>query len=63
MTANKKKETLIWGIVLIVLGIIFLLQNFDIEIWEALGNLWPLTLIGWGGWKLYLGIKERKQEK
>ncbi|MFQ6083978.1 MAG: LiaI-LiaF-like domain-containing protein [Candidatus Aminicenantia bacterium] len=59
MTAKKKKETLIWGIVLIALGILFLLQNFDIGIWEALGNLWPLVLIGWGVWKLYLGIKER----
>ncbi len=56
-----KSDTLIWGIVLIIIGVIFLLHNLNISLWENLFNLWPLILIGWGIWKLYLGITERRK--
>ncbi|MFH2042509.1 MAG: DUF5668 domain-containing protein [Acidobacteriota bacterium] len=40
----------------------FLLHNLDIEVWDSLSRLWPLILIVWGGWKLYLGLKERSEK-
>lgn len=36
----------LWGIVIILLGIIFLLNNFDFGI--NLGRLWPVILIAFG---------------
>lgn len=61
MAKQKRKDPLAWGIVLIAIGVIFLLHNMDIPIWNALARLWPIILIIWGGWKLYYGLKEKKE--
>ena len=38
-----------WGIVLIVIGIVFLLHNYGfVDFWWLVGILWPLILIWWG---------------
>lgn len=60
--ARKRNDPLIWGIILIVLGLIFLLQNVDVDAWGFVARLWPLILVLWGASKLYYGLKE-KQEK
>jgi len=62
MAKYKRKDPLAWGIILIVIGLIFLLHNIDVAIWDSLARLWPVVLIVWGAWKLYYGIKERKEE-
>ncbi|MCJ7681763.1 MAG: DUF5668 domain-containing protein [Candidatus Aminicenantes bacterium] len=62
MTVQRQRDALVWGIILIVFGGIFLLHNLDIEVWDSLSRLWPLILIVWGGWKLYLGLKERGEK-
>lgn len=62
MATYRRKDPLAWGIILIVIGLIFLLQNFDYEIWDTLARLWPVVLIVWGAWKLYYGFKERSRE-
>ncbi|MCI4446126.1 MAG: hypothetical protein JHC32_08890 [Candidatus Aminicenantes bacterium] len=59
--SKKHRDNLIWGIVLIVLGGIFLLQNTGIDAIAILFKLWPLILIIWGGFKLYYGIKNKRQ--
>ena len=59
MTRQARRDTLVWGFILIVLGFIFLLDRLDVEVWDSVARLWPLILIVWGGWKLYFGIKER----
>jgi hypothetical protein len=59
--AKKQRNALGWGIVLIVIGLIFLLENFDVDIWDSIARLWPLALIVWGAWKLYFGIKDRQE--
>ncbi|MEW5901980.1 MAG: DUF5668 domain-containing protein [Acidobacteriota bacterium] len=59
--AKKQRDALAWGIILIVIGFIFILENFDVEVWDFVARLWPLILIVWGAWKLYFGIKERKE--
>jgi hypothetical protein len=53
--AKKKRDALVWGVILI-------LDNFDIDVWDYVARLWPVALIVWGAWKLYFGIKERKEQ-
>jgi hypothetical protein len=60
--AKKQRGALAWGIILIVIGLIFILDNFGVDVWDSLARLWPLALIVWGAWKLYFGLKERKEE-
>ncbi len=62
MAQYKRKDPLIWGIILIVIGVIFLLERFNVEIWDFTWKLWPLVLIIWGGYKLYYGLKEQKEK-
>ena len=38
-----------WGIILVIVGIVFLLHNYGIlDFWRLVGVLWPLLLIWWG---------------
>ena len=60
MAINGKREPLAWGIILIVIGALFLFHNLDIGIWDLVARLWPLILIVWGAWKLYFGLKDRQ---
>lgn len=61
MARSKRKDPLVWGIILIVVGALFLLQN-TIHIWWTIARLWPVLIIAWGALKLYNGLKERGQE-
>ncbi|HOI45839.1 MAG TPA: DUF5668 domain-containing protein [Candidatus Aminicenantes bacterium] len=63
MSKQKAKDNLVWGIILIAIGLVFLLEKFDIEVWDTVAKLWPLILIFWGLSKLYYGIRERESEK
>lgn len=58
MEKHKKKDPLIWGILLIALGVLFLLK---IDIWYVLAHFWPVILIVWGALKLYHGLMERRE--
>jgi hypothetical protein len=59
--AKKQRNALGWGIVLIFIGLLFLLENFDVDIWDFIARLWPVALIIWGAWKLYFGLKDRQE--
>lgn len=61
MANRKRRDSLIWGIILIAVGIIFLLQSLDIRAWDFIARMWPVVLIIWGASKLYYGIKERNR--
>ena len=58
--ATKRKDPLIWGILLIALGVLFLLK---IDIWYVLAHFWPVILILWGAHKFYYGLMERREEE
>ncbi len=46
---KKKDDGGAWGIILVALGVIFLLQSvFDIEIFREIWKFWPVILIVWG---------------
>lgn len=59
--SKKHRENLIWGLVLIIIGALFLLENIGYDAWRAVFKLWPLILIFWGASKLYYGIRARNQ--
>jgi hypothetical protein len=60
--ANTKKESLFWGLIILVLGMLFLLKNFGLEInvWHLLGKYWPLILIYIGVKNIYLCLNRGK---
>jgi 4-amino-4-deoxy-L-arabinose transferase-like glycosyltransferase len=62
MTIRKRKDPLVWGIILIALGFIIFLSNMNVSIWDTLARLWPIVLILWGAWKFYYGLKEHREE-
>jgi predicted membrane protein len=38
-----------WGLILIVVGIVFLLHNYGfVDFWWLVGILWPILLVWWG---------------
>jgi hypothetical protein len=63
MSKTKPKDPLFWGGILIIIGGLFLLHNFQLDALHYLAYLWPVILIAWGGWKLILGLTEKKGPK
>lgn len=61
--AKKQRNALAWGIILIIIGVLFILDNFDVDVWESVARLWPVALIVWGVWKLYFGLKQERKEE
>jgi len=59
---NTKKESLFWGLIILVLGMLFLLKNFglEIDVWHLLGKYWPVILIYIGLKNIYLYLKKNK---
>jgi len=45
-----KFKNVFWGIILLTIGVVFALRNFDIISfnWRAILDLWPLLLVLWG---------------
>lgn len=62
MARERKSGSLVWGVVLIAFGVLFLLDQFHIDVWDAVWRFWPVILILWGADKLVRGLKERKAE-
>ena len=62
MAIQKHRDTLIWGIILIVVGGIFLLETMHVRVWHYVWRLWPVIFIVWGANKLYYGLKEKGQK-
>jgi uncharacterized membrane protein HdeD (DUF308 family) len=60
MAKQKRKDPLIWGILLITIGVLFLLK---VNVWYVLAHFWPVILILWGAHKLYYGLKEKREEE
>jgi hypothetical protein len=61
MAKQKHRDSLVWGIVLILIGGVFLLETFHVRVWHYIWRLWPVIFIIWGANKLYYGLKERSE--
>lgn len=48
--SKRKQESLFWGVVLLLIGTIFLMDNMgmDIDVWDLIGDYWPVILIAIG---------------
>ncbi|MCX6565436.1 MAG: DUF5668 domain-containing protein [Candidatus Aminicenantes bacterium] len=58
----KRKDPLVWGLILVALGLVFILENFDINAWDFVWRFWPVILIIWGAAKLIEGLKRKSGE-
>jgi hypothetical protein len=61
MATARNRNALVWGIILILIGAIFITDSLNINIFDFAARLWPLILIFWGAWKLYFGLKDQKE--
>lgn len=58
---RRRRDPLVWGVILIAVGIIFLFQNvMGIEVWDYAWKFWPLILILWGAQKLLDALQKPK---
>ena len=57
-----KSGSIFWGIVLVVLGAVFLLANFDVIDYDILWELWPHAVIGIGAKFIYEYYSESKKK-
>jgi hypothetical protein len=59
---NSKKESLLWGLIILILGMLFLLKNFGLEInvWHLLGKYWPMILVYIGLKNIYFYAKKKQ---
>ena len=65
--SKKKQDSLFWGLILLVVGTLILLDNLGVEIdvWGIIGDYWPMILIGIGIksiWQ-YFGNKRREEQQ
>ncbi|MCK4889746.1 MAG: hypothetical protein KAS97_07430 [Candidatus Aminicenantes bacterium] len=61
--SKKKGETIIWGILIILLGILFLSRNLgwtNLNIWDIATTYWPLILIFIGGRNIVVYMMQKK---
>jgi hypothetical protein len=63
MATQRHHDSLVWGIILVALGGLFLLETFHVHVWHYIWRLWPVVFIIWGGNKLYYGLKERREQE
>lgn len=58
---KTKKESLFWGLIILVLGMLFLIKNFgfEINVWHLIGKYWPLILIYIGSKNIYLFLRKK----
>jgi hypothetical protein len=61
MARQRHRDSLIWGVILIAIGGIFLLETLHVRVWHYVWRLWPVIFIVWGANKLYYGLKEKGQ--
>ena len=60
MNKSDDKNNLFWGALLVLLGVLFLLDNFYIiDFWEAVSTFWPVILIAIG---IKILLDKRQQE-
>lgn len=65
--SRKKQESLFWGLILLIVGLLFLLDNLgmDIDIWDILDDFWPMILIAIGIKNIWqhFTLKRSQEEK
>ncbi|MGH2522343.1 MAG: LiaI-LiaF-like domain-containing protein [Anaerolineales bacterium] len=60
--SGSSRSSLIWGVLLVILGLGFLLNNFGL-VPKGIASLWPLLVIGVGLWMLGRAVARRAGEE
>lgn len=61
MARPHKPETLVLGVALIALGVVWTLANHGtLDLLETLRRWWPATLVLWGTLELYRSYADRR---
>lgn len=60
--SRSNRDTLVWGVIILVIGSLFLLRNVgvNIRVWELLGTYWPAVLILIGVKNIFLYFRSRR---
>lgn len=60
--SKHRGESLFWGIILLLVGVLFLIQNLgiDIDIWNIFMDYWPTILIAIGIKNIIVYIRQKK---
>ncbi|MGE5343034.1 MAG: LiaI-LiaF-like domain-containing protein [Candidatus Omnitrophota bacterium] len=63
--SRRKQEYLFWGIILLVIGVLFMLDNLgvDISLWDILATYWPLILIAIGAKNIWMHFSAKKNKE
>lgn len=62
MSRRFRPEGIVFGLILIALGVLWTLSNLDrIDLLDALRRWWPLSLVAWGALEL-LAVALRRAE-
>jgi hypothetical protein len=56
------RTKMFYGIGLVVLGVLFLFQNFELFDFDWLRRFWPLLLVGAGGYLVWKGFEKLRSE-
>ncbi len=60
---KKDNSSIIWGIILLIIGLIFLLSNvYGFNAWQIIGTYWPLILVVIGAYILLTGMKRNNKK-
>ncbi len=64
-TVKRSPEFLFWGVILLVIGALFMLDNFgiDIDVWETLGKFWPMILIFIGLKNIWVYYRNKQEQQ
>lgn len=60
--SKRRQDMLFWGIILLAIGVIFMLDNLgvDIDVWDIIGDFWPMILIGIGLKNIWVHYQNKK---
>lgn len=63
MSKKRSADSLVFGLILLAMGTVFLLDNFgfDIEIWKLIAKYWPVILIVFGALKIRRALAQRME--
>lgn len=59
--SKKKQESLFWGVVLVLVGVVFLLESMNISVWRHIWEYWPVLLIIIGLKNIFQHLSDKKR--
>ena len=62
--SKGKQESLFWGVVLLIIGVLILLSNLGVAInWHFVGKFWPVIIIAIGAKYVWRHIESKKNQQ